>query len=475
MLPRCAPQFKTGVAVLVGSRGSIDIPRVETRDTIVIGAGLSGLAAARRPDAAGQDVLVLEARERVGGRALTSRDGPFPIDLGGQWIGPTQERVLALVRELGIQTFPQWLAGERLLEIDGRLVRYRGTMPKLPLFDTLQAGLALARLEVASRLVSRRRPWLGWRAADRDRLSVAAWAAEAIKSPTARKLLTLGTEMIFAASPKDLSFQWFLFYLRSGGGFVRLAEVRNGAQQDRFLNGAQDLAEALAARVGGRVLLGAPVSTVTQASDRVTVTSGMGTFYARRVILALAPAMAHAIVFAPDLPPEKKALHAGMPMGSVIKVVVGYATPFWRDAGLSGEVLSDLGPCRGFFDDTSADGNHAALVGFIMADDARRLRDATPDARRAAVVEQLVRIFGAAAGAPTAFFEKDWTHDPWSGGCYTGLMPPGLLGHVRESLRTPVGRLHFAGTETATRWAGYFDGAIEAGERAADEVLRAGA
>ncbi|MCC6623363.1 MAG: FAD-dependent oxidoreductase, partial [Deltaproteobacteria bacterium] len=259
---------------------------METRDTIIIGGGLSGLAAARRLDHAGQDVLVLEARERVGGRVLTSREGPFAIDLGGQWIGPTQERVLALVRELGLETFPQWIAGERMLELDGRVTRYRGTLPRLSLFDTLQAGLALGRLELASRLVSRRRPWLGFQAARRDARSVAEWADATIPSPTARKLLALGTEMIFAASPRELSLQWFLFYLRAGGGFTRLAEVRNGAQQDRFLLGAQALAEGLAAKVGGKVVLGAPVTAIIQAPDRVTVASAMGAFHARRVILA---------------------------------------------------------------------------------------------------------------------------------------------------------------------------------------------
>ena len=447
------------------------VPRVRNVHTAIVGAGLSGLAAAKVLVAAGRDVVVLEARERVGGRSYTIDRGGFAIDLGGQWVGPTQDRVLGLARELGIATFPQYKEGARLLELDGALSRYRGTIPAVPLFDKLVAGLGLARIELASRMLSRTSPWESRRARALDRESLHAWSERALPSAKARKLLSLGVEMIFAAHPREISRLSALSYVRSGGGFTRLAEVENGAQQDRFHRGAMSLSLELAARLGDVVQAGFPVRAVTQDARGVTLEGEAGVVRARYAILALAPPMAAGIRFLPSLPPAREALHLGMPMGSVIKVVVIYDRPFWREAGLTGEVLSDAGPCRGLFDDGSGDGTHHALVGFIMADEARHFGDVAESTRKAAVVAQLVRLFGPAAARPDDYVEHDWRADPWSAGCYTGLFPPGLMTRVGDALRTPVGRLHWAGTETAVRWAGYFDGAIEAGERAANEVI----
>jgi monoamine oxidase len=162
-----------------------------------------------------------------------------------------------------------------------------------------------------------------------------------------------------------------------------------------------------------------------------------------------------------------------MPMGSVIKCIAAYDRAFWRQQGLSGEALCDRGPVRAVFDDCSEGGRHPALVAFVFGDEARRLSQVAPDRRRQEVLEALVLLFGPEAGRPSEYVDKDWTADPFSGGCYVGILPPGVLSSAGQALRAPVGRIHFAGTETATRWMGYMDGALEAGERAAGEVLEA--
>jgi monoamine oxidase len=440
---------------------------VRSTGIVVVGAGISGLTAARKLRAAGKDVLVLEARERVGGRTYTADFEGSPVDLGGQWIGPTQDRVHALVRELGIGTFPQHHAGKRLLELDGNIGEYRGTIPRVPILHAIEAGLTLARLALLARRVPLLEPWTTGRW---DDLSVDDWLHRNVRTSSARKLLQIGTEMIFAGDPRDVSFLFFLYYLHAGGGFTRLAEVRNGAQQDRLVGGAQELSRRMAAGLGDAVRLGFPISRVEHDARGVVVSGERGEVRAEWAILALAPAMLSRIAFVPELPAARRDLHASMPMGSAMKCVVGYERAFWRERGLTGEALSDAGPCRAFFDDCDAGGGHPALLGFVMAEETRRFGAKPLDERRAAVVAELVRLFGADAARPTAYVDHDWTQERWSGGCYVGLMAPGTMTRVGRALREPVGRIHFAGTETATRWMGYFDGAVEAGERAAAAV-----
>ncbi len=450
----------------------------ELLDTVVIGAGLSGLEAARVLAAAGRKVVVLEARDRVGGRTFSrTTDGldpnasnPSTFDLGGQWIGPTQDRVISLSKHLGLQTFRQYTNGARVLDLEGQVSRYRGSIPKLPLFDMLQAGLGIARLELESRLVDPRQPWRAPFAKYFDNRSVEAWARSAIPSSKARGLLRFSAEMLLTVPMGEISYLQFLHYLRSAGSFLILTESDGGAQQDRFVDGAQALSLGLAKPLGDRVVLSTPVHEVRSLADRVEVLCDERRFEARHVIVALAPAMAKKIRFTPGLPSARDALHHEMPMGSIVKAILFYDRPYWREAGLSGEAVSDSGPCRGFFDDTAHDGRHPALVGFVVAADARIER--TESERRAAIEAQAVRLGLVPPGTrATNYVEKNWNEDPWSGGCYVGVMPPGLMTRVGEALRAPVGRIHFAGTETATRWAGYFDGALEAGDRAAREVL----
>jgi monoamine oxidase len=130
---------------------------------------------------------------------------------------------------------------------------------------------------------------------------------------------------------------------------------------------------------------------------------------------------------------------------------------------------------RAVFDDTAHDGSDPALVAFIVGDAAKRWSERDDEARRHAVLEHLARLFGDDARRPTSYLDKDWRSEEWSAGCYAGILGPGVLSDLGDALRAPCGRLHFAGTETAVHWMGYLDGALEAGERAAREVMAAGA
>jgi monoamine oxidase len=440
-------------------------------DVVVIGAGISGLSAARRLVASGASVRVLEARDRVGGRTLSTDFDGARVDLGGQWIGPGQKRVAALARELGLPTFPQYARGKKIQDFGGRVQTYAGLVPWLGPIGLAEAGLGLLRLAVLSRQVPLADPLAARRGQKWDATTVEEYLMRTLRTDGARAALRLATQMIFCVEPRELSFLYFLFYLHAGQGLVRLSSIRGGAQQDRFVDGAQALSLRMAEALGERVTLRAPVSLVEEQADRVVVTHAGGQAEGAFVIFAAPPLLQERVRFSPEMPEARRELGRNMPMGSTIKCVIAYERPFWRTSGLSGEALSDAGPLRAVFDDSSHDGGHAALVGFIVGDAAKKWHGESAEARRAAVVAQLVRLFGADAAHPAAYVDQDWMGEEWSRGCYVGVMGPGVWSRWGETLRRPVGRIHFAGTETARQWVGYFDGAIEAGHRAADEVL----
>lgn len=439
-------------------------------EIVVVGAGLSGLACARRLLAAGRDVQVVEARDRVGGRTYSQTLGADVVDLGGQWIGPGQTRVQALVDELGVQTFPQFHGGERLLDLGGRLRRYRGTIPRLGIPTLAATALTLAQVERLRRRVPTDQPWAAPDAERLDGQTLASWLDRRVTAD-GRALIAIAARAIFAAEPGELSFLHFLAYLNHGGGLDRLAEVSGGAQERRLVGGVQQLSQRLAETLGERLHLNAAVRAIDQGAT-LRVETDAGTFEADRVVVALAPALAGRIHYTPALPSRRDRLTQRMPMGSALKVVAAYERPFWRERGLSGEAVSDRGPLRLVLDDSSHDGSQHALVGFFLGETAARFTG-RPEARREAALESLARFFGAEARTPLAYVDQDWLAEPFSRGCYVGNFGPGVWTTLGEALRAPCGRIHWAGTETAREWMGYFEGALEAGERAALEVLAA--
>lgn len=438
-------------------------------DVVVVGAGFAGLTAARELTRAGLSARVLEARDRVGGRVYTTtlEGGPW-VDLGGQWAGPTQDHLLALIAEHGLPTFGTWTRGDNLLLVNGRTRRYRGTIPRLDLPSLLNVGYAQWRLERMAKKVPLDAPWSAPRAAEWDRATFASWLDANLRTRTARKLLEAGLETVFAASAHEMSLLHVLFYIHSGKDLDMLLGSDGGAQATRVDGGMQQVAEKLAA--GLDVRLSSPVRRIDHDGTGVTVHHDGGSVRGERAIVAVPPKLVARIDFRPALAGKRAELVRRMPMGAVIKCTAIYERPFWRDDGLSGMSVADEGPIHVVFDNSPPGAEVGVLMGFCEAAHARELGKLSIEDRRDRAIACFVRTHGPRAKDVLRYADHVWEHDPWSGGCYGAFMPPGVWTSLGPAIREPMGRIHWAGTETATRWSGYIDGAISSGKRAAAEV-----
>ncbi|HJK93204.1 MAG TPA: FAD-dependent oxidoreductase [Polyangiaceae bacterium LLY-WYZ-15_(1-7)] len=438
-------------------------------DVAVVGAGLAGLKCARDLATAGRSVRVFEARDRVGGRTHTRRIGRGTFDVGGQWLGPGQRRVHALVRQLGLATFPTRVEGTKILELDGRRSEYASDIPSLSPLGLAQMQLSLSLIERARASIPPEEPARARFAAALDGATLETFRRRLLLRREVRGAMDAALRVIFGAEAAELSALHFLAYLNAGGGFLSLAEARGGAQQDRFVDGAQTLCTRLAEHLDVR--LSRPVRRVAQDERGVTLVADGAVVRARRAVLALPPPLAARIDFEPALSPRRAALLHRYFMGAIAKVLFLYRRPFWREAGYSGELVSSDGPLAVTYDNSSHDDAQPALVGFVGGRHARALAELDPEVARERCLSALVRGFGPAAAEVEHVEITDWSREPWSRGCPVALLGPGALTGLEGALRAPEGRLHWAGTETAVEWTGYLEGALESAERAAREIL----
>lgn len=439
--------------------------RIDEHDVVVVGAGFAGLSTADALTRAGLTVRVLEARPRVGGRVLTRYlpDGT-QLDLGGQWIGPTQHHMTELVRRHSVPTYPTPGEGATIVEYGGK--RLADTPPEsAELLDQLDTLAGQVRVD---------QPWSTPRAQEWDSRTFASWLRQNTDSPTARRFVDrVVSGGLLASTANETSLLETLFYIASAGGVEPLLGYHGAAQDTRIVGGAQHLAERMAAALPPHtVRLGEPVLSVEYRDDAARVHTSLGEYHASRVALTVPPPLAGRIRYDPPLPALREGLLQRMPGGTATKVHAVYPEPFWRADGLSGVASSTDGLLTETVDNTPPGAPRAVLTGFVYGTEAVTLRHDSPEARRRAVLEHLSQLFGERAHQPEEFVEFDWLAEEWTRGCFSAHPAPGAWTTFGPAIREPVGPLHWAGTETATRWNGYFDGAVQSGHRVADEIHR---
>jgi monoamine oxidase len=444
-------------------------------DFIIVGAGVAGLTSAYELQKQGASTLVLEARQRVGGRTWSGDLDGAEVDWGGEWIGVGQPRIYQLIKELGLRTFPTYDTGKKVLEIRNKVSSYSGTIPRMAPWKLIQIQVAIWQIDAWSNRLDLTNPWSHPEAERWDATTLDAVRRSFMWSADARATMDAAMRTIFGAESGDLSMLHMLAYVHSAGSITNLIATESGFQHDRIAGGAQAVSLALVKSIGEqRVLLGQPVVAIAQDAEGVTVRAlSGGTYRARRVIIAVPVPLGSQITFSPALPALRQQLMQRSCLGAAVKCFVRYDRAFWRERGFSGEAACGDGPISVTYDQCSEDGQAACLLAFVGGKFARTWHRRNPDERKQVILERLAKYYGKEARKPLAYAEQDWCGEPWSSGGPVVLFPTGTLSIHGPALREPVDRIHWSGTETARQCMGFIEGAVESGQRAAGEVLAA--
>lgn len=446
-------------------------------DVVVVGAGVTGLTAARRLQEAGRTVLVLEARDRVGGRLLTDDVDGVRLEVGGQWVSPDQTALLAVLDELALATYPRHREGESVyIGLDGVRRTFTGDAFPVPDRTAAEVEKITAELDRLAKDMDPLRPWLHPDADELDRITFAEWLDRATDDLEARDNIALYVGPAMLTKPTHaFSALTAVLMAASAGSFSNLVDA-DFILDRRVVGGLQEVPLRLAERLGDAVRLGTPVTAIDWDSDGVTVSAAGTTITAGHALLAVPPTLVARLAFAPALPAAHQQMRQQQSFGLVIKLHITYETPFWRDAGLSGTAFSPYALVHEAYDNTNedvADETRGTLVGFVSDERADELLALAPDERRRRVLESLRGYYGDRALEPVGYYESPWMHDEWTAGAYATSFATGSLTRFGPLTREDVGPLSFASSDIAGLGFQHVDGGIRMGEAAAQRILAA--
>jgi putrescine oxidase len=447
-------------------------PRLIEPDVVVVGAGVSGLAAAARLAAAGKDVVVLEARDRVGGREWNTEIGGEANELGGEWVAPYHSRLHEILRELRIELFPTYRDGDDVyVDEAGRSHRHSRAESGLASDSDRALEEADAKLDALAQEVDPEAPWEHPRARELDTITFDEWLRTEVSDAAARANLSSYLADGFLTKPAHaFSLLQGLWAIAGAGGTY---ELFAGEQclAFRVVGGTQLIAIRLAEGLGDGVLLDEPVRTIGWDEGGVEVVGATVRARARAAIVAIPPNLTGAIHFEPVLPAWRMRLQEAVSQGSVTKYLAVYDEPFWRAEGLSGEGFAPEQFVRELYDNSPPSASVGVLCTFLPGEQADAAARLSPDARKAAVLEGMAKFVGPHALQATGFIETDWTAEEWSRGAYAATFGAGGLTRFGPDLRRPVGPIHWACADIAGFGHMHMEGGVRSGEAAADAVL----
>ncbi|KAJ3417643.1 hypothetical protein HDV05_000100 [Chytridiales sp. JEL 0842] len=523
-------------------------------DNLIIGAGISGLTAAYRlhhphpptnpsepPAKPITNIKILEASSRIAGRIQTVNLGSKGhVDMGAQYVGPGQDHILNLLKELNMETYPQHTTGleihdpgtyspkkgrwfSKLFPSTSKLKVYKGTIPPLNILSLIEIQFRLIHPlnTLASRLFSplpRGAPPSAHLKQQKlrkkyDAIPLSTFARQRCLTSSARRALEVAVRLVLGVELEETSVLYLLMYIESAGSLEALLDTDGGAQERKVMGGCEGVCQKLLERVKVKTEANEDVDKVEfnvrvikveqdESSNIVRVSAIKSTpnlppqlvqYHTKTVIVACPPTTYRSIQFNPPLPSPQRSLISKTFSGHYGKVVIVYQTPFWRSKGFSGGVLhtppnippissentsiAELNPISCIFDACNPETTLSALAVFICASQNRRFFALPLEERRKVILKHLVRYFGSEAAEAQEYIEKNWADGEGEGGTVFGG-PVDVLGcgafedGYVDCLKRPLGRVFFAGTETARRWIGYMSGGVEAAERAAFEVRK---